>query len=103
MVQRLNLSLSRKCIEDHIKAADENGDGVLQFHEFVTLMRQLRHRKELANMFLALLDESMDDLAHGKLRATRKLSKEVRSLAHALCVPRGSTGRVCGSGVSILT
>lgn len=44
---QLNMTVSNAYITDKVREMDVNGDGVLQFSEFVNLMRALGERPEV--------------------------------------------------------
>ncbi|CAM9840055.1 unnamed protein product [Ectocarpus sp. 4 AP-2014] len=58
LVQTLNITASSSYIKKKMKEVDFNGDGVLQFKEFVFLMRMLGERPEVEALFLTLLQAS---------------------------------------------
>eukprot|EP00752_Nemacystus_decipiens_P001301 g1292.t1 len=61
LVQKLNITASSSYIKKKMKEVDFNGDGVLQFKEFVFLMRSLGERPEVEALFLTLLNASHSD------------------------------------------
>eukprot|EP00903_Cladosiphon_okamuranus_P007222 g7010.t1 len=61
LVQTLNITASSSYIKKKMKEVDLNGDGVLQFKEFVSLMRILGERPEVEALFLTLLNASHSD------------------------------------------
>ncbi|CBN76512.1 similar to phospholipase C, delta 4 [Ectocarpus siliculosus] len=60
LVQTLNITASSSYIKKKMKEVDFNGDGVLQFKEFVFLMRMLGERPEVEALFLTLLQASRE-------------------------------------------
>ncbi|KAG5177143.1 PLC-like phosphodiesterase [Tribonema minus] len=82
LVQRLNLQLSRKHIKAEISKVDANNDGVLQFDEFVELMRQLSDRRELGSLWAALKQGQLESIVRGS-HETLPLTHEVSY--HLLC------------------
>ncbi|CAM9667713.1 unnamed protein product [Scytosiphon promiscuus] len=58
LVQKLNITASSSYIKQKMREVDFNGDGVLQFKEFVFLMRFLGERPEVEALFLTLLQAS---------------------------------------------
>eukprot|EP00611_Tribonema_gayanum_P002556 TRINITY_DN1190_c0_g1_i4.p1 TRINITY_DN1190_c0_g1~~TRINITY_DN1190_c0_g1_i4.p1 ORF type:complete len:704 (+),score=146.45 TRINITY_DN1190_c0_g1_i4:194-2305(+) len=76
LVQRLNLQLSKKHIKAEISKVDANNDGVLQFDEFVELMRQLSDRRELGSLWAALKQGQLESIVRG--------SHETLPLTHEL-------------------
>ncbi|CAM9331523.1 unnamed protein product [Phaeothamnion confervicola] len=84
LVQKLNINTDRAYIKAKIAQVDDNNDKVLQFDEFVELMRLLRARDEIEALFLALLagtifegDAKGGGLALPKLTAEEQ--KRIRS------------------------
>ncbi|CAM9183166.1 unnamed protein product [Pylaiella littoralis] len=61
LVQTLNITASKSYIKKQMQEVDLNGDGVLQFKEFVSLMQFLGERPEVEALFLTLLQAGDED------------------------------------------